>query len=221
MPAETEVIACPACRHLVRVPADWLGQTVQCPECKATFTAPVRDGDRLTDARLLSAPPAPAAPPPARGKLDVMLLLPAFGLMLVGVASLIANGVLFVRFVTSADHGVGWVKNQMPAIRQMGFKAENEDADPDKANEQVAAELAPKLLWVWLAAAVAAGVTFAGGLSMARRRNYRLAQFGCVLAAINLPNLCCVPGAVFGLWGLLMLMSSENDGSGVRVETVG
>ena len=29
MPPETEVITCPACRHLLRVPAEWLGQTVQ------------------------------------------------------------------------------------------------------------------------------------------------------------------------------------------------
>ncbi|HJZ55318.1 MAG TPA: hypothetical protein VKE74_10185 [Gemmataceae bacterium] len=209
MPSETEVIACPACRHLVRVPADWLGQTVQCPECKAMFKAPVRDGDRLTDPQLLSAPAAPAVAKSARGRLDPMLLLPAFGLMFVGIASLIANGALFVRFVANPDGGKDWVKNQMPGIRQMGFKAEGEDADKEKADEKVAAELAPKFRWVWLAAAVVGGVVFAAGLAIALRRNYRLAQLGCTLAAINLPHLCCIPGAVFGLWGLLMLMSEE------------
>ena len=40
MTPETEVIACPACKHLVRVPLDWLGTQVQCPECKAMFRAP-------------------------------------------------------------------------------------------------------------------------------------------------------------------------------------
>jgi len=29
--------------------ADWLGQPVQCPECKSSFKAPVRDGDRLVN----------------------------------------------------------------------------------------------------------------------------------------------------------------------------
>lgn len=205
MPSETEVISCPACRHLVRVPADWLGTAVQCPECKAAFTAPVRDGDRLTDAQLLTKPDAPAASPSRKS--DPLLMLPAFGLMLVGFASLIANGYLFAHFLASADGGRGWVKNQMPALKQMGVKAEGED-DAQMA-DRVANELAPKFRWVWLAAALVGGVEVAAGVSMLRRKHYRLAQVGCALAGLNLPHLCCVPGAIFGLWGLLMLMSDE------------
>ncbi|MDB5313089.1 MAG: hypothetical protein JWO38_7291 [Gemmataceae bacterium] len=213
MSSETEVISCPACKHLLRVPAEWLGQTVQCPECKATFRAPVRDGDKLTDPVLIAGPAA-ATPAPARPRTDPLLTLPAFGLMLVGIVSLIANGVLFGRFVTSPDGGKDWVKNQLPAIRQMGLVPPEAQTDKEKENkeaadEQAAADLAPKLRWVWLAAAAAGGVVFAGGLAIVRRKNYRLAQFGCVLAAVNVPHLCCVPGAIFGLWGLLMLMSDE------------
>lgn len=205
MPADTDVIACPACRHLVRVPADWLGTTVACPECKATFTAPVRQGDRLTEPALLTAPPAAAAP--AAPRADPLLALPAFGLLLVGFASLFANGYLFVRFVSAPDGGRGWVKDQLPALKQAGLKPD--PADADQAEDKVAAELAPKFLWVWLAGAAAAAVEVAAGLAMLRRKYYRLAQLGCTLAAVNLPHLCCVPGAVFGLWGLLLLMSDE------------
>jgi hypothetical protein len=56
--------------------------------------------------------------------------------------------------------------------------------------------------------AVSAAV-FVGGLSVVRRRNYRFAQIACVLAAVNVAHACCVPGALFGLWGLLMLNSDE------------
>jgi hypothetical protein len=59
-----------------------------------------------------------------------------------------------------------------------------------------------------LALAVSA-VVFSGGLSIATRRNYRFAKFACVLAALNFPHLCCIPGAIAGLWGLLMLSSDE------------
>jgi hypothetical protein len=52
-------------------------------------------------------------------------------------------------------------------------------------------------------------VVFVGGVSMVRRRNYRLAQVACVLAALNIAHGCCVPGALAGLWGLLMLGSDE------------
>jgi hypothetical protein len=55
----------------------------------------------------------------------------------------------------------------------------------------------------------AGAVTFAGGVAMIRRKGYRLAQVSCLVAALNLPHLCCVPGAVLGLWGLLLLMSDE------------
>ena len=55
----------------------------------------------------------------------------------------------------------------------------------------------------------ASAVVFAGGLSMTRRRNYRLAQVACVLAAVNVAHGCCIPGALAGLWGMLMLSSDE------------
>src|SRR6185436_10191480 len=96
---ETEVVSCPACRHLVRVPADWLGQTVQCPECKATFTAPLREGDALGEAVLLSLPQPDANASPARPRADTALWIPAFGLMLLGIISLVVNGLTIEQIV--------------------------------------------------------------------------------------------------------------------------
>src|SRR5215468_5353986 len=104
MAQETEVISCPACRHLLRVPLDWLGQPVQCPECKAMFQAPTRTADGLTDPKLLSPPPAAAGK-----RLDPMLLLPAFGLMLLGFAGVLVNGVLTYLFLSDA----GWAKDHV------------------------------------------------------------------------------------------------------------
>jgi hypothetical protein len=34
-----EIISCPACQRKLQVPEEYFGQTVQCPECKHTFTA--------------------------------------------------------------------------------------------------------------------------------------------------------------------------------------
>ena len=101
MTPETEVISCPACRHLVRIPADWLGQAVQCPECKARFTAPLRDGGRLTDPVLIDAPQPDAKPLEARP--DRGLRLAAFALMLIGVVSLIVNGFNLYLIVTDRE----------------------------------------------------------------------------------------------------------------------
>jgi hypothetical protein len=52
-------------------------------------------------------------------------------------------------------------------------------------------------------------VVLCGGLALVRRRGYRFVQVACVLAALNVAHACCVPGALAGLWGLLMLGSDE------------
>lgn len=202
---DPEVVACPACRHAVRVPADWLGTTVRCPECRAAFTAPVREGDRLTEAVLLSAPP-PAAPPPAAG-IDPYLLLPGFGLLLTGIASLVVNGYFVWAFFATPDAGRDWMKRIIVAYRDAGVVLPGcDDPATDDAN---ATKFAGTIRVIFPVAAAFAALSAAGGVALIRRRGYRLAQLGCLAAALNLPHGCCLPGAVFGLWGGLMLMGTD------------
>ena len=49
-----QLIKCPECQKSLQVPEDLLGTTVQCPECKITFTASTTTS---------GAPPADAEPP--------------------------------------------------------------------------------------------------------------------------------------------------------------
>jgi hypothetical protein len=208
MPPETEVISCPACNHLLRVPLDWLGQPVQCPECKAMFKAPVRDGDSLTRPELISRP-TPAAPPGARKKLDAMLLLPAFGLLFCGVAGLIVNGMLTYKFLADPVGSKQYIKNQMPNFREHGLGADDPPEERERLDDERADKAARTMRWVLPVFAGVSALALLGGLSIALRWNYRLAQVGCVAAAINVPHFCCVPGSVAGMWGLLMLSSDE------------
>jgi hypothetical protein len=208
MTPETEVIACPACKHLVRVPLDWLGTQVQCPECKALFHAPVRIDGKLTEPELISRPTTPT-PTTAAQKPDVMLLLPAFGLLFCGVASAIVNAVLLYQFLTVPGGAQGWARNQVPALRQFGFGKPGTPEEQAAEDERNAEQLARFYQWAAPLALAVSVVVFAGGLSMARRRNYRLAKTACVLATLNFVHCCCVPGALAGLWGLLMLGSDE------------
>lgn len=204
---ETEVIACPACKHLLRVPLDWLGTQVQCPECKALFRAPVRGADgKLTEPLLLT--PAPAAP--VRKRFDAMLLLPAFGLLLCGAIGVLVNGVLLYLLLSDPVWGKSWAKAQVETVRKLGGAAPEEPPEQKAAkDEQEAERLARQFRVILPLALVASAVVLAGGLSIALRWNYRLAQVACVLASINIAHCCCVPGAAFGLWGLLMLGSDE------------
>ena len=209
MTPETEVIACPACKHLLRVPLDWLGTQVQCPECKAMFRAPLRGADgKLTEPELISRP-APATTAPGPRKPDLMLLLPAFGLLLCGVMGVVVNGMLLYVFVSDPAGARGWARNQMPALRQMGFGSPGTPEERAAEDERNTEQLARHYQWIVPVSLLVSAVVFAGGFSIARRRNYRLAQLACVLASVNLAHCCCIPGAAFGLWGLLMLGSDE------------
>jgi hypothetical protein len=204
---ETEIAPCPACRHLTRVPIDWLGQPVRCPQCRAMFKAPARDGaGGLTDPELLSRPPAPDRPPRA---MDPMLLLPAFGLMFLGFAGLVVNGWLGYRFLTDPVGGREYIRAQLPELRKAGFGADDPPAEQDRRDDDRAARWAGAMRWVLPGMAAVSGLAFLGGLSIALRWNYRLAQAGCVAAGLNVVGLCCIPGAIAGVWGLLMLNSDE------------
>jgi hypothetical protein len=209
MTPETEVIACPACKHLVRVPLDWLGTQVQCPECKSMFRAPVRGADgKLTEPELISRPADAAPAPPAR-KPDLMLLLPAFGLLLCGVTGTLVNGFLLYLFVADPAGARGWARNQMPALRQVGFGKPGTPEEMAAEDERNAEQLANTYRWLIPVSFAVSATVFAGGVAIVRRRNYRLAKLACVLAPLNVAHACCVPGAFFGLWGLLMLGSDE------------
>lgn len=214
MAQETEVISCPACKHLLRVPLEWLGQNVQCPECRATFKAPVKVGDRLTEPELISRPPAAA--PARRKKFDAMLLLPAFGLMLCGAVGMFVNGGVLSRLILEDDGGREWVRNEVSnlhaKLEQIGYEKPAPAGTENERNEQDAAQLLRLYRWfVPLSVALSLGV-FLGGLSMTLRWNYRLAQVSCILAALNFAYGCFIPGAVIGLWGILMLNSEEGRG---------
>ncbi len=209
MTPETEVIACPACKHLVRVPLDWLGTQVQCPECQAMFRAPQRVDGKLTAAELLSRPATSADAPKARPRMDPMLLFPAFGLLLCGVAGVLVNGGLLYFLWTDPAGGKQWAGTQVEAMRKMGGAEAGPPEQQAEAFDRDTDQLLRQFRWLLPLSLVVSAVVFLGGLSIALRRNSRLAKVACVLAALNFAHLCCVPGAVAGLWGLLMLGSEE------------
>jgi hypothetical protein len=53
-----EIISCPACQRKVQLPPEFIGRSVQCPECKHTFVAAV-----ASTAVSAEAAPVPAPPP--------------------------------------------------------------------------------------------------------------------------------------------------------------
>ena len=48
-----------------------------------------------------------------------------------------------------------------------------------------------------------------GGVCILRGRYYPVAILGCLAALVNVNHLCCLPGGVAGVWGLLSLVRDE------------
>lgn len=200
---ETEVIACPACKHVVRIPADWLGQTVQCPECKATFTAPKREGDSLGEAVLLSPSESDGSKPTARRPVDGALWIPAFALMLLGIVSLVVNTLTIAEIVRDP------AKFEEQKKAQAAEMAKQLGQDAKEVGEENPGTRWPVLLGVLIWSVLCGGMSFAGGLAMVLQKGYRVAQIGSALAILNFAGFCCVPGLFVGMWSLSLLRTPE------------
>jgi hypothetical protein len=196
---DTEVISCPACQHALRVPTDWLGTTVECPECRSTFTAPRREGDLLTDPVLLSSPPPER---PGRKPGGAILWIPAIGLMLVGLASIAVNAFILLAIARN------------PVQFELQKKADAEQIMKQLVGQNPqAAGNAPAMTWQFYAGisgwGVACGLaSLVAGLGMILRRWLLLARIGSVMAFLNIGNCCCVPGGICGLWALILLFGA-------------
>jgi hypothetical protein len=199
----TEIISCPACRHDVQVPESLLGQPVRCPDCKAYFTAPLRDADgNLGPAELLQAvPPAlPRRRPVERPVEAPSLLLPGILLLLVGVIGTLVNGVGAFQFWTQPEAA----KRNMVAQLDQIMKNAQQNVNPNQLKET--AEIMPLVVTVFFLISLA---PLFGAIAMLRMRMWWLAMLGSLVAIINISNCCCVIGLPVGVYCLIRLFDSE------------
>lgn len=120
--------------------------------------------------------------------------------MLVGFASAAINTWTSIRFIqnpAAAEQDIVKILKTWQGENNLG----------EKSAENTAAEAAPKVRIIVPIFAAVGALVFFGGISIVRGKHYRFAQIACVLAALNLPNGCCMPGAIFGFWAMLLLNS--------------
>jgi enoyl-CoA hydratase/carnithine racemase len=131
--------------------------------------------------------------------------------MFLGVAGLVVGGWNATRYFGDPSEAKQDVLQMIEESRKRGLgppaladPAEQEQADNDQAEQ-----MARSLRMLIPLFTVVSGLVFYGGLAMALRRHYRMAQVGCILAMVNIAYGCCIPGLAVGAWGLLMLNSAE------------
>ena len=206
-----ELINCPACSHRLRLPAELLGQSVECPQCHAHFTAggstapPVLPVQQVAPASGPSyADDSEASARRGRGRLTA----PAVCLLVVSLLSGLLN-VFVLLFGMSVEADPAEFRDQFRA--QMD---RNPNLTPQQRQqfEQIAKNPEPIIWWSYvigggsLAAAVLTGL---GAIAMLTRRMYWLALLGA-LAALNPIDCCCANINIpFAIWALIVLLSAD------------
>ena len=209
-------IPCPGCDRTLNVPPAAAGHSVSCPHCGATFHLPARLGRKV-----LSVPK--------------QLFGPALALILFGMAGLLVNGYLSLMFAFQPGSDHEFARTRVKQVRTAGVLAEakkNANIPEDEREELPAAEapLSPEeeaLAVAWtpnmrplhLFGTFASSLTLSAGVCLLAGRYYWLAVIGCIAAWLNVDPICCIPGGLAGVWGLLMLVRDDARGHFRRERT--
>jgi hypothetical protein len=162
------------------------------------------------------------------------LFIPIYSHVILGLAGLIVGVFLILQFLTVPDADYRYAYGRVIEFRS-GANARQSIQPTDEAWEHSSAAAAvgaalaihgaPVLedardqalarAWqpaIWpttLISLALSTLTLLSGISMLLGRGYWLAFLGCVAAIIHVNYLCCLPGVVSGVWGLLMLVRDD------------
>jgi hypothetical protein len=217
-------ITCPGCGRPLHVPPEAVGRPAHCPHCRTAFHLPAGPGGAPGDPRPIRRPPGLPRP----------LTVPALGLILLGFAGTLVNGYLSARFALEPGFDREYARGRVREVRAIralpgGTRGTDEwphapraavsGAAAAAATVEAVEDLEEELLanaWSegvlrpvhWYSTAVSL-LAMLGGVAIVRGRWYPLAVAGCVAAIVNVNHLCCLPGAVAGVWGLAVLARDD------------
>lgn len=220
-------IVCPGCQVPLGVPPTAVGKPAHCPHCELAFFLPANaDG----------TPGTPQLRKTPRVNIDIprFLIVPACVLLMIGFAGTMVNGYLSGLFINVPGSDLEYARGRVREIRiNQGIAALGKPTDEDweqaphaavigsalaigaadvleeARNEQLAAAWQPAISPISHYSTVMSVITFIGGLCILRGRFYWLGVLGCVAAIVNVNHLCCVPGGIVGVWGILSLVRDE------------
>jgi hypothetical protein len=201
----SEIIPCPACQHPVRVPESLFGQPVRCPQCKAYFTAPLRDAEgNFGTPVILEEPPQlpevtrPVGPKPTMSQSPVFV--PGLFLMLVGMLGTLVNGYQAIDAWRNPDGA----KERVIEALKMYSKWTKQEFKEDDAKQ--IANAIPTVFTIMFGVSL---VPVFGAIAMLRLRMWWLAFLGSSVDILNVANGCCLIGLPAGIWCLIKLLDPE------------
>ena len=201
----SELVNCPNCGEMARVPEALYGQAVRCPACKTMYVSPKPTPEGgWTVARAVKDIRG-TDPDPDRADRAFNPFVPGLGLTLVGIVAFLVNSVVAYQVFTDPE---GFTNRMLQGIE--------EARDNRKIDEETATMLldgfknsVPQLQVALPAFMGISALMVGGGLSMISRRFYWLAVLGSLATFVNFANLCCCVGAPLGIWSLVVLFNPD------------
>jgi|GEM_PF-1901049 len=225
--SEEVVITCPkrSCSAPLRLPISAVGQPLSCPHCRTALRIELDPSGQPIRVDVIGT----------NWRMPKLLIVPGFALMILGGAGLFANAYVAGRCWNDPGFNAVYARARVDDLRGSENltgpagatkKRSSEDASPQEAFAALAGTLAYAAYQEQTDAALAeewapyvarlhsifAGislVSFIGGACIVWGRFYWLAILGCVAAIVNVNLMCCVPGTVAGLWGILTIVRDE------------
>ena len=206
-------IVCPGCAKPLHVPAEALAKPMSCPHCRTNIHVPVSDDGTLGTPEKVK-----------RSRIPEILLAPMYLLMTLGFAGTAVNGYLSAQFYNQPLSQLEFARTRVHEYHMIESISTIGGDDPMSVDglSMIGGTIVPAaedelLAQKWATGmkpihTVSTGLSFLallGGLCILLGRFYWLALLGCVAAILNVNHLCCLPGGIAGLWGILVLVRDE------------
>lgn len=212
-------IVCPGCKKPLNLPPDAAGRMGTCPHCAANFLiGKAVDGSTTAESLQRFA---------YVGGVPRVLAGPGLALLMVAFVGLIVNGYLAWELFTVPGGDLKlarvWARSLFTPgeLEQLRDAAKRKPGDPEpdpklieRENEQIeafAVAWAPYMRPVHTAGLVTSVIATLGAMCILRGRFFWFAVLACAAAGLNFNYLCCVPGAMAGLWAFLSLVRDESQ----------
>jgi hypothetical protein len=192
-----EIIQCPSCRRELQVPEEFIGKPVKCPSCGLNFVTSKQNesqplprmgegGNQASPAPVTVSSGGYVTPAPGRG----LVITAAILLLVWGVLELMIDVVQTIMFM---------VMDLEDLLRQNPFISETD--------RQALSDPSVKILLICLGVVcgIMALVTIVGAVQMLRLRAWALGIAGSICAMLHVNSYCCILGAPFGIFALIVL----------------
>lgn len=223
------IVTCPAphCGKALRWKPETLGQPTSCPYCSTAMSI------------TLAADGSPNFPNALGSKFRVprAILIPGFLLLLLGIASGVANGYIAFDALNRPDAQLEYARKHLEALRntqnlvtpanEAKKKKDKEgEATPQEQfamiagqaarlsfendeNERFATAWAKNIVPLHIGSLAVCIAMVLGAMATIGGKFYWLALAGSLVSVLNVNNLCCIPCGIVGVWSFLQLIRDE------------